>query len=277
MTKEIEKIPTPADTSLVKLPDYGEDSGDGFKARDKDDSATYPFLNLLQSNSPIVVEGKASAGDWYNTTTGQVFKKEQGFLFVPASWDRYFVKWVPRNDPRNEGKSMNGNGFRGLVTPGDPVIESSKTKTFGRYELSENDENLILQETFYMYGALSTENGEFDGFAVIGFPSKKIKPFKQWRDRLEQFSATVKAPIYAHLSRFGSKLERNEKGIFYVPEIKSADPRGLRESLLSPTDERYKAGKAFKALIMKKEAQINYAQSAAQASEDEGSDEELPF
>lgn len=254
---------------LAVIPDYGEDAGQGFEGQTSAD-ASYPFISVLQPGSPIVMEGGAQAGDLMNTATGQIYKRDQGLLFIPATTRRYFAKWVPRGEGGGSG------GFRGHFDPTDlEVVEAIKNSTkYGQYRHNENGEVLVLRDTFYVYGSICTEADEFDSFAVMAFWSTKIKSYRSWMQRLGQFA--LKVPMYAHLTRITTKMEKNDKGVFFVPVIKSADPRGLRESLLQPTDERYEASKALRQIMLKNGANIDYSKQEV-AGDTETQTGDTPF
>jgi hypothetical protein len=66
---------------------------------------------------------------------------------------------------------------------------------------------------------------------------------------------------------------KNNKGTFSVPEITSADPRGIIQSLLSPTDERFLLAKECLVMLDSGAVKVDFAKTDNSSSEAE----DLPF
>lgn len=247
--------------------DYGDDVGGGYENQTSRDR-TIPFLVLCQSQTPMVEDERARAGDYFNTVTEEVYPRDSGFLFVPAITMHQFALWQPRE---------NGGGFRGHLPINDPkVVRAQQECDFGELEITRDSkdgkqERLELRETFYVYGVVCDDEGNVLSMGVaLSFWSSKIRVYKSWMTRLSQFP---RAPLYAHLTRFTSTREENDKGAFYVPVARSADPRGIMQSLLSPDDPRFLAAKELRESINKGMAKIDYS---TQAAGGEG-DGDIPF
>ena len=266
-TTEMIVAPPPTETALVTL-DYGADAAAGYEHQTKDDT-TIPFLVLLQSNSPSVASGDrgARAGCWRNTVTEEVWDRETGVLFVPATTRHVYTEWVPRDE---------GGGFRGQHEVDAPTVLAALSQAATRLGKIPTGEGTELVETFYVYGVICGDGGHAESMAVLSFTSMKIRAYKTWMTRLRQFvlhtpTGLVRPPLYAHHARLGSAAGKNDKGSFYIPSISSADPRGLRESLLAPSDERFVMAKACREMVDAGAAKIDVAQAAA--STDDG----IPF
>jgi hypothetical protein len=260
MSKETTAIQNPDRNTGIQIFDYGEDAGKGYENQSKAD-LSMPFINLLQGLSPLVKDGKARAGDFYNTVTQQIWPRETGLLFVPGSTKQMFAEWVPRKQ---------GGGFRGHHQVNDEVVLNAikNAAKFGKYLTPEGNN---LNDTFYVYGALCTEDGIADSMCVIPFWSTKIRPYKAWNSRLRTFNMQHgnKIPLYANLVRLTSKETKNSEGDFFIPELTSADPRGIGYSLLGPDDERFQMAKACAQLVMSGDADINYGKSREAEGDDE--------
>jgi hypothetical protein len=253
---------------LATIPDYGEDAGDGFEGMSPQEMAP-PFLALSQPMTPAVVEEKMKGGVWFNTLDGRVYDRERGVLFVPATTRRYFAKWLPRIAKEGEAQKAQKGGFRGHLMPDDPIVEKCiREQEFGKYEIYEGDTRLVLRDTRYVFGSVVDEESmSFDSYAVIAFDRTKISAYKKWMQRLGQFSGRI--PVYGHLTRITSKQEKNDKGIYYIPIITSADPRGLRESLLPVSSELYQASKVLKQMLAKGlEQKVKFEHQAASGDDD---------
>jgi hypothetical protein len=268
MTTEIEKK-TPG--AMVQF-DYGDDAGRGYENQTKNDTSI-PLINILQSGSQLVKDGKARAGDFYNTVTEQTWPRETGLLFVFGTTKQMVAKWIPRKE---------GGGFRGHMQVDDPVFMNAvkASAKMGKYRIKEKDEDgeektIELVDTFYGYGCISSEDGDADSMAIIPFASTKIKPYRSLMGRLRTFNQQHggKIPLYANLIRITSKEVKNVEGDFYVPVLTSGDPRGLMESLLDPEDPRFQMAKACAMLINSGDAEVNYAKSR---EGEDGDDDGLP-
>lgn len=249
-----------ADSTALQNYEYGaDDIGAGYEHQTSADQQI-PFVLLLQALSPCVTEGRegAQAGAWLNTVTDRIYAKDKGFLFVPATTRHLYGEWTPR---------AQGGGFHGHREVDDPEVLDAvrNSQQFGRYTL-ENGHELI--ETFYVYGVICDETNGPE-MAVLSFTSAKIKVYKSWQTRIRQLSIPtpsgrrIRPPIYAHLTRIASKMQKNDKGTFYVPSISAANPEGLIASLLPPDDERFLAAKACRELVDSGDARINPEQEVS--------------
>lgn len=255
--------------------DYGDDEGAGYEHQTAAD-VSIPFIIMLQSGNPQVKERihpLALDGNMMNTVTEEYFDRDQGFLFVPATTRHVYTKWVPRDA---------GGGFRGHLEPDDSrVAQAIKDSTkFGKYQITEGDELLQLTECFYVYGATCDENGGATGMAVLACTSSKITPYKKWNSRLRALSIPrkglppVRPPLYGNLTRVFGQLEKNVHGLFFVFGFKPGDNRGLMQSLLLRTDERFLMAKACKELVDSGTAKVDYSRQGP--PEEEGSPK-VPF
>lgn len=263
------ELETKSSASALTVADYGEDAGAGFEHQTKADIAV-PFIVLLQPMSPAVTNEVPGAkpGCFMNTVTQQVYDREEGFLFVPATTRRVFVQWAPRD--------AGGGGYRGQhEVESKVVVDAIKSSAkFGKFKTDDGD---TLTDTFYVYGAVCDRNGVADGMALMAFWSTKIKAYKTWMTRLRQPvtmpDGTKKSPpLFANLARFTSVMMKNDKGSYYVPVPAFGDPRGQVASLLLPTDERYQMAKACGMLVASGEAKVNYEaqQDGGETAEDPG-------
>lgn len=272
--------------------EYGDDDvGAGFENQTKDDTVV-PFIILLQPLSPQVLENKVSsngltltAGMFFHTVTEQAWPASKGFLFVPSTTKHEIVEWAPR-----EG----GGGFVARHAIESEVFADAikKSEKFGKYK---TDAGNVLQDTFYIYGVICDEAGQPEGPAVISFWSTKIRAYKSFMTRVKgqmvpirvkdpatgaDMTKKVRPPLYANLARMTSELKKfdTEKGPAqaFVPIITAGDPRGVRESLLSPDDDRFVMAKACRELVDSGMAKVDY--SKAQGGEDQADgSRDIPF
>jgi hypothetical protein len=245
--------------------DYGDDAGKGYDHQTKADTSI-PYLVVCQALSPMVIDGRCRPGDLYNTVTEQVWKGSEGVLIVPATTRHVAAEWVPRDK---------GGGYRGQHEIESEIVRKAiaGAAKFGKWRTDEGNQ---LTETFYVYGAISSEDGQAESMFVMACTSTKIRPYKQWMTRIRQAvihdssGKMIKPPLYAHLTRLTTGPQKNDQGAFFVPVFKSADPRGIQQSLLSPNDERFMMAKSCMMLVDSGEAKVDFAQQAGDGDEDGG-------
>lgn len=285
MAKKIEEsttalVPPPTNTGLAVF-DYGEDLGKGYENQTKADMAI-PFINQLQALSPLVVQEKAKAGDYFNTVTQEIFPRDKGFLLVPGGTRRAFAKWVPKKNRDGTDNKTSGSGYRGEYAVESPEVAKAVKESI-KFGVYYDDDGLILRDTRYVYGALCSESGVHT-MAIMPFWSTKIKPYQAWMTRMRQFTLQdaegktimgpdnrpARPPIYSHLTRITSfHTPNSNQEWYYIPEIKSADPRGLAYSLIGPSDERFQMAKDCKMLFESGEAKVDYSQAQPEDADDD--------
>ncbi len=259
MTKEITKKDK---TSVGNTMDYGEMSGAGFEDTRSSD-LSIPFLNLLQSNSPVVedelIEG-AKTGDILNSVTGELIKGDKGVVFIPVHKQEAWVQWVPR---------LKGGGFAGSLDPnGDIVQNLIKENGNSRIPPKGSDGKRIpfmyegneVVETYYIYGLILNDDGtEVESFAVVAFSSTKIKPYRDWLTSM--YLLKGKPPIFANRALIKSVKQKNDAGTYANFDIKPLKSTWA-ESLISPSSEHELLEEAvkFQKMVLSGDASADFTQ-----------------
>lgn len=282
--------PPPAVEALVPQDssglDYGEDAGQGFENQDMSDRKL-PIIELLQSNSPQVVEGKGKvwAGQFYNTVTGEVYNEVH---FVPAITDHCWTEWVGRDD---------GGGYRGRHPKHSKVVAEAvarnSDRAIGKLKVPQGPDPKTgkpqpdheLVESFEIYAILyDPKTEEVLGFSMIPFTSTKIKVYRAWNSVIGNFAPTINGkklrpgavPIFAHRVKMTSESETKGQYTFMVPVLSPAEGGDdLKASLLPKTDARYISAKSLHDDVLKGLATAAYATT----QQDQGADPEsgVPF
>lgn len=267
-----EKKMTKKEEAELQKYDFGEDEGAGYEHQTSADM-TIPFIILLQPMSPLVAEEKkADAGQFFNTVTEQIYDGDEGFLFTPGTTRHYFAEWTPRKQ---------GGGFHGHHPIDDPRVEAA-VKAATKFGQNKTPEGTEMRETFYVYGGVSSEVGFAESMAVMALAGTKIKPYKTWMSRIRQFvvpvgDRLVKPPMFSNLTRVTSVMRKGDEGPYYVPKFSSADPRGLKESIITREDSRYQMAKACAMLVDSGDAVVKPEQQNAQSTDGINPDTDLPF
>jgi hypothetical protein len=239
----------PPETQALEVFDYGEDAGQGFENQDMSDRKL-PIIELLQSNSPEVVEskGKIYAGAFRNSVTGAIYDE---VYFVVGITDHSWTEWIGRDD---------GGGFRGRHSKDAKIVADAVARNEGRAigklkvpqppnKEGKPQPDHELVETFELYVILyGAKDNEILGFAMIPFTSTKIKIYRAWNSAIGNFAPTIggkklrtgQVPIFAHRVKMTSEMETKGTNTYMVPVLSPANGGDdLKNSLLPKNDPRY--------------------------------------
>ena len=270
--------------------DYGDDAGAGFEGT-KSTDLSVPFLAILQSNSPQVVDKDpvgCESGQLFNTVTKQVWPGEgptaEGVIFIPVHKEQVYVEWVPRRQ---------GGGMVGMHDPnGDVVkkaIEDNDGNAFGKLHCSDSRDDAKpgaendLVQTFYVYGLfLDVDGVSTTGFGVVSFTSTKIKPYRDWITAM--YTLKGKPPMFANRAILRTVKQKNDSGTFFNFRI---DPYGetWAKGLINPVDneELLNEARDFREMVVSGMAKADFdSQHAASGKDgdpaaDGGDGEDAPF
>lgn len=243
----------PVETQAIEVFDYGDDAGQGFENQTMADRKL-PIIELLQSNSPEVVEsrGKVFSGLFKNSVTGEVYDE---VFFVPAITDNVWLEWIGRDD---------GGGFRGRHPINAKIVRDAIARNDGRAigklpvpqpndpKTGKAQPQHELVEGFEIYAILYDKSGEVLGFAMIPFTSTKIKVYRAWNSAIGGFAPTIngkklapgQVPIFAHRVKMTSVSETKNGNTYMIPVLSPAEGGDdLKNSILPKTDARYIAAK----------------------------------
>jgi len=222
--------------------DYGDDAGGGFEDITNKDLAI-PFLNILQSNSPQVVDEEPSGskpGMIFNTVTGDLATGDDGVIFLPCHTEAQFVEWVPRDD---------GGGYVGSFDPGSPEVKKALEENDGKDRKLYIGKNHLI-ETNYVYGLILEEDGLTPkGFAVLSFTSTKLKPYRAWTTSM--FTIRGRPPLWANRARIKTIKQKNDHGTFFNFNIKPFADTWVG-SLVNPAEggELIAEAKSFREMVL---------------------------
>lgn len=266
--KSTEMAKVEQSTEIAEYGAYADYAGAGFENQTADDYAI-PFLHILQALSPQLQENDAlRQGMVINTVTGETFEGKSGIAFVPATTQRQYVEWKPREA---------GGGF---VAAHEPTSEKVRacvaTQEFGNYTTPEGNE---LIETFYVYGiAVDAEGNAIE--AVLAFTSSKIKKYKGWMTKAKTIQIglpdgrRIPAPLFAHRYRLKTVSEKNNKGQYFNWDI-AFDGANAMEARLLPSHPVFQQAVAIKGLLEQGKARAAYESQGG--GNEEGTAEAAPF
>jgi len=262
--------------SAVATNDYGDFAGAGFENVSASD-LKIPFLGLLQGLSPQLKKDGipgAQQGMLFNTVTNDLFDGDEGVEFIGAATEHCFVEWVPRDA---------GGGFRAKHSPISEVVTKAQAQfPFNELKTDPDPETGVrndLVETFYIYGVSVGEAGVAQPI-ILAFKGTHIAAYRDWMSKLSYYvhvnedGSKVpgnKLPLFAYLARVHSVEQKNNKGEFYNFDIRPAIGGKLKESMLTPDDERFQAAHEISQMFQKGQVSGDYAgQDNAKPSEPSG-------
>ncbi len=279
--KEVAKA---EDNAVAEWGDYMGDGGaTGLDDVDRSEMLI-PYITLLQSNSEMVEEDNAKAGQFLNTAFETVSDE---VLFVPCARTRVFIERIPYDD---------GGGYIGTHQPGDQIvvdaIAANNDSVVGLEIKGEDGKTHELVETYQLYVLIIDPEDETNVTqAVIGFSSAKIKAYRKFMMKAmgQQVVANGKRftlPMWAHVYKMTSVQEvskRNNKKFQNVTVAFNA--ANAKECRLAPSDALFDAGSSFHELVTSGQAKADETtadqrgDSAAGGSEPAGdaSSEEIPI
>lgn len=269
-------------SSAVAVYDYGDDAGGGFENTTKDDFKL-PFLRVLQSNSPAVVDGLvegAKAGLIINTVTFALF---QSVLFIPAITQHNMVGWKPRGEGAKGGAS-----FVGVWGMDDQMVQAAIRAQGGKFNRGE-DKKIIkpktpdgddLVETVYVHGIQLVEETGAVLPGVLTFSSTGLPVAQAWlttaRNEVIPGSGKPK-PLFAHVYRLNTSKVTNNWGTFY--NFAPTWAKGTaKASLLDTQGDLYQAARGVRELVLSGKAEIDHAaQGNATGEAGAKADAKIPF
>lgn len=260
-TKEAEPNTVVAQGNGGELTVYDETlAGAGFEGSSREDYAV-PFLRILQSNSPQVVDKTvpdAQPGLIFNNVTQELFKE---VTFIPCSRDHNYVEYIPREA---------GGGFVGIRPADDPLVVDL-IKRHGGFTKLPTAEGHELVQTFYIFGLNVREDGNVEQ-DVVSFSSTQIKKYKNWMTTASTLmhkranNTMMRLPLFAHKWTLTTVPEKNKKGSFWGWRITLGER-------LAPNDPLFQLARGFHEVV--KSGAVKAAHDAGE--QPTGSEEDPPY
>ena len=196
-------------TSISTFDDNLLSGGTGLEETTTEDFAI-PFIRVLQPMSPQLQKQNgsfvagASAGDLYNTVTGEAYDGEKGITIVPCAYNKKYIEWIPRE---KGGGLVNANH--------DISILSSCTRDpeNRRYYTPEGNEIVETAQFFVL-----VLQGDTAQQAVLAFTSTQLGTSRKWLTMLRMARVmnskgdSVEAPMFAYKYKLTSTVQSNDKG-----------------------------------------------------------------
>ena len=159
------------------MDDLYEAAGQGMETIGADDMQI-PFLRILQPLSPQLIKTDpkfikgASAGDIFNTVTGDYWEADEGVDVLMCAYTTKFLEFQLRE---------NGGGFMGELENSHPDIR--QTQRNGANEILPNGNELVRSAQFLV---LAYDDNGMTTQMICDMKKTQMKIAKQWNTRLGQ-------------------------------------------------------------------------------------------
>ena len=199
---------------------FEEDASLGLEGIGKDDLAI-PFLTILQSNSPQLMENKElRPGQIYDTVLKKGYEE---ILVVPCNYEKQYVEWTPRES---------GGGLKATYTAVDGIelLKSCQKDEKGK-DILPNGNLLVPTAVYYvMYMHEESDGTVRSSKAIISMTSTALKKSRRWNSVMAGISMKRKdgTPFtpasFSHMYRMRTCAETNAHGSWFNWDIEVHTP-----------------------------------------------------
>tara|TARA_R100000687_G_scaffold72193_1_gene62246 strand:+ start:28 stop:747 length:720 start_codon:yes stop_codon:yes gene_type:complete len=199
---------------------FEEDSNMGLEGLTKDDLAI-PFLTILQSNSPQLMEDKQlRPGHIYDTVLKQGYEE---LFVVPCNYEKQYVEWTPRES---------GGGLRATYSASDGIelLKSCKKDDKGK-DLLPNGNLLVPTAVYYVVYMHEELDGNIESAkAIISMTSTALKKSRRWNSIMASITMRGKdghpftPASFSHIYRMKTCPETNVHGSWFNWDIEMHGP-----------------------------------------------------
>src|SRR3990167_4264402 len=203
-------LPVPSNTG--QLPSFlqnkrGVAGLEGTKSSD----LIFPRLNVMQSTSVPVQEGKFKAGDIVRQDTNEVFiPVGHEAVLVPIKFQREFLHWASRSSKR---------GIIERSTDENSPLAKKCAEALAQLFSTRKGVDTINEESYNeSHSWLLTHKSDsgMRELLVISFAKGSIRESKQFISSIHQ----LQVPAFSLKFKITAQQRKNPKGIYYVPEPK---------------------------------------------------------
>ena len=205
MAKKNTEVTKKEESAIDVFTEMGASEVTGFEGADFESFAT-PFLRILQSNNPQVLEDTdnfipdSKPGFFFNTVTNALYGRS--VEVIPVRFERMFVEWRP-----------NREGFVAMHGVEEGLSISDPGKVFGS-RIHKETEN-ILQDTHTFY--LLIAGRETDGPIIFPLSSTGIRHSRKWMSMAKMLRLPNRkaAPLYSSIYKLTTVINENDSGRWY--------------------------------------------------------------
>jgi hypothetical protein len=223
------------------MDDLYESAGQGREAIGAEDMQI-PFLRILQPLSPQLLKTDpkfikgASAGDLFNTVTGDYWEADSGVKVLVCAFQTKFLEF---------GLRESGGGFMGELDPNSPDIR--QTTRNGANEMLPSGNELVRSA---QYLVLAYDADGMTSQLVCDMKKTQMKVSKQWNTRrnglkvMHPTKGLFNPPTWATPWTLTTVQESNDKGSWFNFAVTQGDMNEVPMDVLQEAKQMYQDFKA---------------------------------
>jgi len=223
------------------MDDLYESAGQGREAIGAEDMQI-PFLRILQPLSPQLLKTDpkfikgASAGDLFNTVTGDYWEADSGVKVLVCAFQTKFLEF---------GLRESGGGFMGELDPNSPDIR--QTTRNGANEMLPSGNELVRSA---QYLVLAYDADGMTSQLVCDMKKTQMKVSKQWNTRrnglkvMHPTKGLFNPPTWATPWTLTTVQESNDKGSWFNFAVTQGDMTEVPMDVLQEAKQMYQDFKA---------------------------------
>ena len=218
------------------MDDLYEAAGQGMETIGAEDMQI-PFLRLLQPLSPQLIKTDSkfikgsSAGDIFNTVTGEFWDAEDGVNVLMCAYTTKFLEFQLRET---------GGGFMGELDANNPDIR--KTQRVGANELLPNGNELVRSAQFLV---LAYDENGMTTQMICDMKKTQMKVAKQWNTRraglkiMHPTKGLFNPPMWSVPWKLTSTQESNDKGSWFNYQVQQLEMESVPMPALQEAKQLY--------------------------------------
>lgn len=218
------------------MDDLYASAGQGLENVSADDMQI-PFMRILQPLSPQLIKSDskfikgASAGDIFNTVTGQFWEAEEGVTVIPCAYHMKYLEFQLRES---------GGGFLGEIDPNDPDIR--KAQRSGSNEILPSGNELVRSAQFLV---LTVEPNGMTSQLICDMKKTQMKIAKQWNTRraglkvMHPEKGLFNPPMWATVWSLRTVQESNDKGSWFNYSVSQGNVEDVPQSAILEARDLY--------------------------------------
>ena len=224
-------------TAVVSFMDEAfENAGQGLENIGAEDMQI-PFMRIVQPLSPQLMKNDAkfikgiSAGDIFNTVTGEFWEADEGVVVIPCAYQMKYLEFQLRES---------GGGYMGEIDPMSPDLR--RTERVGSNEILPSGNELVRSAQFLL---LTVDKDGRTSELICDMKKTQMKIAKQWNTRragmqiMHPTKGLFNPPIWMTAWRLKSIQESNDKGSWYNYAVSSVDISEVPESAVLHAKKQY--------------------------------------
>lgn len=230
MADDKNEIAEQGSTSISTFDDTLLSGGTGLEETTTEDFAI-PFVRVLQPMSPQLQKqhggyvAGASAGDLYNTVTGEAYDGEKGITIVPCAYNKKYIEWIPREK---------GGGLVNASHDISILSNCTRDPENRRYYTPEGNEIVETAQFFILI-----LDGDTAQQAVLAFTSTQLGVARKWLTMLRMARVqnskgdSVEAPMFAYNYKLTTTTQSNDKGSWNAYSVNQAGATDMATAMMA--------------------------------------------